>query len=144
MFCKSLNVQTCLDLDFSSFYEYFIIIIHSIQLDESDLKRKEVLRHRVNDYIRRAETLKVAFVDGSSEKLPASENKGNATSLQRISSLEKSSAFTYNELRLYRVEISRNKMFISQSNKVLHTTFYYLHNKLRILTFKKISRNYNR
>ena len=72
----------------------------SIQLDESDIKRKEVLRHRVNDYIRRAETLKVAFIDKNTGKHLAPENKGNVSSLQRIS-LEKSSAFIYNELRLY-------------------------------------------
>jgi len=81
----------------------------SIQLDESDLKRKEVLRHRVNDYIRRAETLKVAFTDGNNEKGLAPENKGNTSYLQRIPSLEKSSAFAYNELRLYHVGISRIK-----------------------------------
>ncbi|XP_024880000.1 serine/threonine-protein kinase ULK3 [Temnothorax curvispinosus] len=75
---------------------YFIPIL----TNESDLKRKEVLRHRVNDYIRRAETLKAAFIDENNEKRPAPENKGNVTALQRISSLEKSSAFTYNELRI--------------------------------------------
>lgn len=77
----------------------------SIQLDESDLKRKEVLRHRVNDYIRRAETLKVAFIDGNNERGPPPESKRNITSLQKIPSLEKSSSLTYNELRLYRDEI---------------------------------------
>ncbi|XP_018401000.1 PREDICTED: serine/threonine-protein kinase ULK3 isoform X2 [Cyphomyrmex costatus] len=75
---------------------YFIPIL----TDESDLKRKEVLRNRVNDYIRRAETLKVAFIDETNEKRPAPENKGNVSYLQRVSSLEKSSAFTYNELRI--------------------------------------------
>ncbi|XP_011868269.1 PREDICTED: serine/threonine-protein kinase ULK3 isoform X2 [Vollenhovia emeryi] len=75
---------------------YFIPIL----TNESDLKRKEVLRHRVNDYIRRAETLKVAFVDESIEKKrPAPTNKGTNRSLQRIPSSEKSSAITYNELR---------------------------------------------
>ncbi|XP_011068888.1 PREDICTED: serine/threonine-protein kinase ULK3 isoform X2 [Acromyrmex echinatior] len=75
---------------------YFIPIL----TDESDIKRKEVLRHRVNDYIRRAETLKVAFIDENTGKHLAPENKGNVSSLQRISSLEKSSAFIYNELRV--------------------------------------------
>lgn len=76
---------------------YFIPIL----TNESDLKRKEVLRHRVNDYIRRAETLKAhAFIDGNNKKCPAPENKGNSLPLQRIPSLEKSSAFTYNELRI--------------------------------------------
>ncbi|KYM76934.1 Serine/threonine-protein kinase ULK3 [Atta colombica] len=75
---------------------YFIPIL----TDESDIKRKEVLRHRVNDYIRRAETLKkVAFIDKNTGKHLAPENKGNVSSLQRIS-LEKSSAFIYNELRV--------------------------------------------
>ncbi|XP_011634933.1 serine/threonine-protein kinase ULK3 [Pogonomyrmex barbatus] len=73
---------------------YFIPIL----TNENDLKRKEILRHRVNDYIRRAETLKVAFIDEN--KGPAPENKGNISSLQKIASLEKSSAFVYLELRI--------------------------------------------
>ncbi|XP_012527854.1 serine/threonine-protein kinase ULK3 [Monomorium pharaonis] len=72
---------------------YFIPIL----TNESDLKRKEVLRLRVNDYIRRAETLKEAFIDGNSEKREAPEN---TLPLQRIPSLEKNSTFTYNELRI--------------------------------------------
>ncbi|KAL6265553.1 hypothetical protein P5V15_002348 [Pogonomyrmex californicus] len=72
---------------------YFIPIL----TNENDLKRKEILRHRVNDYIRRAETLKVAFIDEN--KGPAPENKGNISSLQKIA-LEKSSAFVYLELRI--------------------------------------------
>ncbi|XP_050445773.1 serine/threonine-protein kinase ULK3 [Cataglyphis hispanica] len=75
---------------------YFIPIL----TNESDLKRKEILRHRVNDYIRRAETLKVAFVDDKDEKCAPAENKGNTSFLQRIPSLERSSAFAYNELRI--------------------------------------------
>ncbi|XP_067203282.1 serine/threonine-protein kinase ULK3 isoform X2 [Linepithema humile] len=74
---------------------YFIPIL----INENDLKRKEILRHRVNDYIRRAETLKVAFRDDNDEKHPSSENKGNTSHLQRTPSLERSSAFAYNELR---------------------------------------------
>lgn len=72
----------------------------------------------MNDYIRRAETLKVAFIDGNNEKRPVPENKGNTSSLQKIPSLEKSSAFTYNELRLYRVW-DQNKMLIS--SEILHS-----------------------
>ncbi|XP_020285583.1 serine/threonine-protein kinase ULK3 [Pseudomyrmex gracilis] len=74
---------------------YFIPIL----TNESDLKRKEVLRHHVNDYIRRAETLKVAFIDNNDGKCLRSENKKEGTSLQKVSSLEKNSAFAYNELR---------------------------------------------
>lgn len=99
---------------------------YTIQLDESDLKRKEVLRHRVNDYIRRAETLKAhAFIDGNNKKRPAPENKGNSSLLQRIPSLEKSSAFTYNELRLYRYVCwnFQNKMLIL--NEMLYTVLCY-------------------
>lgn len=74
-------------------------------LDESDLKRKEILRHRVNDYIRRAETLKVAFKDDNDDKCPSSENKGNTSYSQRTPILERSLASAYNELRLYYIEI---------------------------------------
>lgn len=75
---------------------YFIPIL----TNENDLRRKEVLRHRVSDYIKRAETLKMAFIDENSEKRLIPENKGNTSSLQRIPSLEKSSTFTHNELRI--------------------------------------------
>lgn len=90
----------------------------SIQLDENDLRRKEVLRHRVSDYIKRAETLKMAFIDENSEKRLIPENKGNTSSLQRIPSLEKSSTFTHNELRLYHDGIFQNKRYFL--NKLLH------------------------
>ncbi|XP_026825173.1 serine/threonine-protein kinase ULK3 isoform X2 [Ooceraea biroi] len=72
---------------------YFIPIL----TNETDLKRKELLRHRVNDYIRRAETLKVAFVDETCSL--KSENKGNTWSLQKVPSLEEST-YTCNELRI--------------------------------------------
>lgn len=68
----------------------------------------------MNDYIRRAETLKVAFIDGNNEKHSAPENKGNTSSLQKTPSLEKSSAFTYNELRLYRVWDQNKKLTLSE------------------------------
>ncbi|XP_032666992.1 serine/threonine-protein kinase ULK3 isoform X2 [Odontomachus brunneus] len=72
---------------------YFIPVL----TNESDPKRKEILRQRVNDYIRRAETLKMAFVDGK-DKQSLVENKKDA-SLQRIPTLERST-FAYNELRV--------------------------------------------
>ncbi|XP_070511150.1 serine/threonine-protein kinase ULK3 isoform X2 [Cardiocondyla obscurior] len=63
---------------------YFIPIL----TNEGDLKRKEALRHRVNDYIRRAETLKVAFVDGSNEKRPTSEKLLSKSTSGMLDALE--------------------------------------------------------
>ncbi|XP_014488893.1 PREDICTED: serine/threonine-protein kinase ULK3 isoform X2 [Dinoponera quadriceps] len=73
---------------------YFIPIL----TNESDPKRKEILRQRVNDYIRRAETLKMVFVDGQDKRSSAEGKAG--TSLQRALFSERSTAFAYNELRL--------------------------------------------
>ncbi|XP_043527661.1 serine/threonine-protein kinase ULK3 isoform X1 [Frieseomelitta varia] len=73
---------------------YFIPIVTS----ETDLKRKENLRSRINDYIKRAETLKASCADTSDDKdkcVPV-EHKGN--SIQRISSLNEPS-FVHHELR---------------------------------------------
>ncbi|KAH0955306.1 hypothetical protein HN011_003105 [Eciton burchellii] len=72
---------------------YFIPIL----TNETDLKRKELLRQRVNDYIGRAETLKGAFVDGN---CPISENKGNTSFLQKMPSLDRNPGYAYNELRI--------------------------------------------
>lgn len=67
---------------------------------ETDLKRKENLRPRINDYIKRAETLKASCTDTSDDKdkcVPV-EHKGN--SIQRISSLNEPS-FVHHELRMF-------------------------------------------
>lgn len=90
----------------------------------------------MNDYIRRAETLKVAFIDGNNEGGPAPESKRNITSLQRIPSLEKSSALTYNELRSYHDEISKIKCLSRIKYYVIHS---FIRNKLRILIFRIIA-----
>lgn len=87
-----------------------------IQLDENDPKRKEVLRQRVNDYIRRAETLKMAFVDGK-DKRALVESKKDA-SLQRIPTIERSTAFTYNELSLYQIVTFRIRNLHTRSYRL--------------------------
>ncbi|KZC08184.1 PREDICTED: serine/threonine-protein kinase ULK3 [Dufourea novaeangliae] len=76
---------------------YFIPILTS----ETDLKRKEILRSHVNNYIRRAEILKASCTDDGNEKDKCSrlEDKGNPSAIQRTTSLNERSSFVYHELR---------------------------------------------
>lgn len=53
----------------------------------------------------------MAFIDTNDDRIKCSstESTGNTSSLQRISSLERSSLFAYNELRLYFIEATKIK-----------------------------------
>ncbi|XP_060815017.1 serine/threonine-protein kinase ULK3 isoform X1 [Bombus pascuorum] len=73
---------------------YFIPIVTS----ETDLKRKESLRSRINDYIKRAEVLKASCIDSSNDKDKCVPVEHKEYSIQRISSLNEAS-FVYHELR---------------------------------------------
>ncbi|XP_017765550.1 PREDICTED: serine/threonine-protein kinase ULK3 isoform X2 [Eufriesea mexicana] len=76
---------------------YFIPILTS----ETDFKRKESLRLRINDYIKRAEVLKALCMDNCNDKdkcVPA-EDKGNS-SIQKISFLNGRLSIVYDELRM--------------------------------------------
>lgn len=69
-------------------------------LGETDLKRKESLRSRINDYIKRAEVLKASCIDNSNDKDKCVPVEHKEYSIPRISSLNEMS-FVYHELRLY-------------------------------------------
>lgn len=57
----------------------------------------------MNNYIKRAEILKASCIDSSNEKETCLrvENKGNSSSIQRVSSLNERLSFVHHELRLY-------------------------------------------
>ncbi|XP_076671057.1 unc-51 like kinase 3 homolog Aduk isoform X2 [Andrena cerasifolii] len=76
---------------------YFIPIL----TNEADLKRKEILRSHVNNYIKRAEILKASCIDSCNEKETCLrvESKGNSSSNQRVSSLNERLSFVHHELR---------------------------------------------
>ncbi|XP_076182282.1 unc-51 like kinase 3 homolog Aduk isoform X2 [Ptiloglossa arizonensis] len=69
---------------------------------ETDLKRKEILRSHVNNYIQRAEILKASFIDNSDEnnKCLQSEDKGSSSTIQKIPSSNGPSSFLHHELRI--------------------------------------------
>ncbi|XP_076474288.1 unc-51 like kinase 3 homolog Aduk isoform X2 [Bombus vancouverensis nearcticus] len=73
---------------------YFIPIVTS----ETDLKRKESLRSRINDYIKRAEVLKASCIDNSNDTDKCVPVEHKEYSIQRISSLNEAS-LVYHELR---------------------------------------------
>ncbi|KOC67541.1 Serine/threonine-protein kinase ULK3 [Habropoda laboriosa] len=77
---------------------YFIPIVTS----ETDLKRKQSLRLRINDYIRRAEVLKASCIDNSNDKDKCEqvEDKRNSWTIPRIPFTNSGSSFEYNELRM--------------------------------------------
>ncbi|KAG6797579.1 serine/threonine-protein kinase ULK3 isoform X1 [Apis mellifera caucasica] len=77
---------------------YFIPIV----TNETDLKRKESLRLRVNDYIKRAEILKASCIDNIDDKNKCKyvHHKESSSSIQRISSLNERSSSAYHELRM--------------------------------------------
>ncbi|XP_043263578.1 serine/threonine-protein kinase ULK3 isoform X1 [Colletes gigas] len=76
---------------------YFIPIL----ISETDLRRKEILRSHVDNYIKRAEILKASCIDISNEKNQCLQLgcKGNTSSIQTIPSLNGTSSFVYYELR---------------------------------------------
>ncbi|KAK2587334.1 hypothetical protein KPH14_003051 [Odynerus spinipes] len=79
---------------------YFIPLLNN----ECDPKKKEVLGLHVNDYISRAEKLKLKTIDnennGSKEKVVEPvEEKANVSGLQRVQSLNRRPGFSFQELR---------------------------------------------
>lgn len=79
---------------------YFIPLLNN----ECDPKRKEVLRLHVNDYIKRAEKLKLETIDnendaGKEKTAGRVEERGNVSTSTRFQSLKKRSGFCFQELR---------------------------------------------
>ncbi|CAK9806871.1 Serine/threonine-protein kinase ULK3 [Anthophora quadrimaculata] len=76
---------------------YFIPLVTS----ESDSKRKESLRLRINDYIKRAEVLKTSCIDNSNDKDKSEqvEDKRNSSTIPRMPFLSSGSSIEYHELR---------------------------------------------
>ncbi|XP_017877150.1 serine/threonine-protein kinase ULK3 isoform X3 [Ceratina calcarata] len=76
---------------------YFIPILTS----ETDPKREESLRLRINDYINRAEVLKASCTnnDKDKNKCVEQEHKGNCRNVQGVPSLSRSPTLAYHELR---------------------------------------------
>ena len=68
--------------------------------DEVDLQRKEALRLRVNEYIKRAEKLKNTCVGDNSSVVRGvtEEDKGQGLSLQPEFSLDCANYFSFSEL----------------------------------------------
>ncbi|XP_033339551.2 unc-51 like kinase 3 homolog Aduk isoform X1 [Megalopta genalis] len=68
---------------------YFIPVL----TNETELKRKEILRSHVNNYIKRAETLKASCIEVADEK-----DKRNPTMIPRVAALSEGSSLAYPEL----------------------------------------------
>ncbi|XP_076277262.1 unc-51 like kinase 3 homolog Aduk isoform X2 [Lasioglossum baleicum] len=68
---------------------YFIPVL----TNETELKRKEILRSHVNNYIKRAEILKASCIEGGSDK-----DKANPSMIQSVASSNERSSLMYPEL----------------------------------------------
>ncbi|XP_031828727.1 unc-51 like kinase 3 homolog Aduk isoform X2 [Nomia melanderi] len=76
---------------------YFIPIL----TNETEPKRKEILRSHVSNYIKRAEILKASCIEDDSEKdkYPQLEERPNPSMVQRVAFLNEQSSFVDRELR---------------------------------------------